>query len=367
MTIRSRLLLFSTLLVVGAMVAAGIMGYQMGASSAESNLSEHLTQIRISKAQALQSRMENLGNSLITMAEMSRIRENMRLLSNSEQELAIISRAEPLDKLTTLIEDYYTDKSPYDLSKAIPRLSPIAKFLQSQFIREAQKNDIPLKNVITSKEQSGLAYFKLHENLHPFFLDYAERIQLADILLIDRDGTIIYSLQKQMNYGTNLNSGTFSSTRLGDVYRWSLTASPRSYRFFDFTQMIPFYKEPISYYATPIFDKSVYLGTVVFQLSLNKFEEILSDNRQWKKAGLRETGEVVAYGAEGIMRNNSRLYFENPVEFEKTFSRMVTAIECSTMYEQLTQQRYRFLCRPTKSVAIFTVIISSKLRQITWV
>ena len=85
--------------------------------------------------------------------------------------------------------------------------------------------------------------------------------------------------------------------------------------------MIPFYREPVAYYATPIFDKAVYLGTVVFQLPLNKFEEILSDNRQWKKAGLRETGEVVAYGSDGLMRNNSRLYFESPVEFEKTFSR----------------------------------------------
>ena len=320
MTIRSRLLLFSVLLVIGAMLAAGIMGYQIGASSVESNLSEHLTQIRTSKSQALQSEMENLGNSLLTMAEMSRIRDGMRIFFESENELRNIAKAQSTNKLTALMESYYSGGPQSDPAKVIPRLNPIALFLQSQFVSEAKKNEIPLKNIIGIKDHNDLAYFKLHESLHPFFLDYIDRIQLTDVLLIDKDGNVIYSVQKNLSFGTNLNSGVFSGTRLGDIYRWSLMASPRSFHFFDFTQTMPFLREPAAYLAAPIFDKSAYLGTVVFQLPLSKFEKILSDNHQWKKAGLRETGEVVAYGADGYMRTNSRLYFENPVEFEKVFS-----------------------------------------------
>ncbi|MFM6927080.1 MAG: ATP-binding protein [Bdellovibrio sp.] len=320
MTIRSRLLLFSVLLVVGTMLAAGIMGYQIGASSVESNLSEHLTQIRTSKAQALQSEMENLGNSLLTMAEMTRIREGLHDIFQSEKEIRKIAKTQPSSKLTALLETYYAGSAQSDQAKIIPRLNPFALFLQSQFVSEAKRNEAPLKNVIGVKEHGNLTYFKLHEGLHPFFLDYADRMQLSDILLIDKDGSIAYSLQKNLSFGTNLNSGVFSGTRLGDIYRWSLTASPRSFHFFDFTQMTPLFREPTAYLASPIFDKSAYLGTVVFQIPLSKFDKILSDNHQWKKAGLRETGEVIAFGSDGYMRTNSRLYFENPVEFEKVFS-----------------------------------------------
>ncbi|MGE5084680.1 MAG: ATP-binding protein [Bacillota bacterium] len=321
MTIRSRLLLFSVLLVVGAMVAAGIMGYQIGASSIECNISEKLTQIRTSKAQALQTEMENLGNSLLTMAEMSRVRDNMGLFFESEKELRHVAQAQSTNKLTAMIETYYSSGSQNDSAKVIAHLNPFALFLQSQFIQEAKKNEIPLKNVTGVQKYRDLSYFKLHENLHPFFLDYIQRTQLADILLVDKDGNIVYSALKDLSFGTNLNSGFFSGSRLGDIYRWSLTTSPRSYRFFDFTQATSFFREPVAYLAAPIFNKSVYLGTVVFQLPLSKFERILSDNHQWKKAGLGETGEVVAFGADGYMRTNSRLFFENPTEFDKVFSR----------------------------------------------
>ncbi|MBO9666818.1 MAG: cache domain-containing protein, partial [Bdellovibrio sp.] len=323
MTIKSRILLFTAVLVIGAMLAAGMMGYKMGSSSLEKGYAERLTQIRLNRAQALQADFESLGNYLLVASEMTRIREALKNLFSSEEELnAYIANQSETPWLKEVSDYHGTNLGEEVEHTIIPRLPKTSLFLQAQFLHQAKIKETEPRNIVNIKELENLKYFKAHSEIHPFFIDYADRFQISDVYLIDKSGRIIYSLNKGLNYGTNLNTGIFASTRLTDVFHWSLGAQPRTYKLFDFMPMAPFMPQQVAFMATPIFDNSSYLGVVVFQISLDRIDRIISDDHQWNKNGLRETGEVIAFGPDGLMRNNSRLYYEHPAEFENIVKKL---------------------------------------------
>ncbi|MDG0817252.1 ATP-binding protein [Bdellovibrio svalbardensis] len=323
MTMRVRLLLFTTLLVLGAMAAAGLIGYKVGNSSLETSYAERLTQARLAKKQALQNEFENFGKTLIVTSEMTKTREALKDLLRAENDtfLWLNKNARISEWQDQLTRAYKADDNP-ELYKAIHLLHKLPLFLQSQFQQQAASEDVPARSIVTVHGKDKVPFFRIHENIHPFFLDYADRFNITDILLVDNTGTIVYSLQKSLNFGTNLNSGIFSSTALGDAYRWSLTAAPRSYKFYDFTANGGFSSTPAAYFVSPVFDKFQLLGAVIFQISLDRVDQVLSDNHQWKKMGLKETGEVLAFGQDGLLRNNSRAFFENPALFLQDYARL---------------------------------------------
>lgn len=321
MTIRVRILLFTLLIVTGAMIAAGTMGYKVGTSSLQSGHSERLIQIRLNRAQALKTDLENLGNNLLVAAEMGRVRDAVlsfhaifKKINDGTGEIAPA-------KDIRIVSSYYKNKPGFEEEKNIAaRLSKPAVILQSMILQEAERNESTPRNVTALKTIDPYGYFKTHSDIHTFMSDYADRFQMADVLLLDKDGIVVYSVQKGFELGANLNTGIFSATRLTDVYRWSQSAPPQTFRFFDFAPLAGVLPEYVSYIAAPIYDQKTYIGTLVFQIALDRFDQILSDNFQWKRSGLRETGEVIAYGPDGFMRNNSRLHYENPGEFLKLLS-----------------------------------------------
>jgi signal transduction histidine kinase/ActR/RegA family two-component response regulator len=320
MTIRVRILLFTLLIVTGAMIAAGTMGYKVGTSSLQSGHSERLVQIRLNRAQALKTDLENLGNNLLVAAEMARVRDSVSAFHANLKKINDSSADAALNKDLRVVNTFYQSKPGFEEEKNIAaRLNKPALILQSLILQEAERNESTPRNVTALKTADPYGYFKTHSDIHTFMSDYADRFQMADVLLIDKDGVVVYSVQKGLELGANLNTGIFSATRLTDVYRWSQSAPPQTFRFFDFAPLSGVLPEYVSYIAAPIYDQKNYIGTLVFQVGLERFDQILSDNFQWKRSGLRETGEVIAYGSDGFMRNNSRLNYENPVEFQKQF------------------------------------------------
>ncbi|WP_413583229.1 histidine kinase dimerization/phospho-acceptor domain-containing protein [Bdellovibrio sp. HCB288] len=321
MTIRLRILLFTLLIVTGAMIAAGTMGYKIGASTLQSGHSERLIQIRLNRTQALKTDLENLGNNLLVAAEMVRVRDAVSAFHEAFIKLNNNIPEKTLAQNIRIVNSHYTNHTAgHEDTPIADRLSKPALVLQSMILMEAERNESTPRNVIALKEADPYGYSKVHSEIHTFLSDYADRFQVEDVLLIDRDGVVVYSVQKGLELGASLDTGFFSGTRLTDVYRWSQSAPPQTFRFFDFAPLSSGFPEYVSYIAAPIYDQKNYIGTLLFKVGLNRFDQILSDNYQWKKQGLRETGEVVAFGPDGFMRNSSRMFHENPGEFNRQFS-----------------------------------------------
>ncbi|MCR9420535.1 response regulator [Vibrio sp. RM-69-4] len=62
-------------------------------------------------------------------------------------------------------------------------------------------------------------YRLLHKRYHWAYLELLKRSDFDDILLVDLDGDVVYSVYKHDNYGTNLLTGKYKDSNLGKTFR----------------------------------------------------------------------------------------------------------------------------------------------------
>ncbi len=62
-------------------------------------------------------------------------------------------------------------------------------------------------------------YRLLHKRYHWAYLELLKRSDFDDILLVDRDGNVTYSIYKYDNYGTNLLTGKYTDDNLGKTFK----------------------------------------------------------------------------------------------------------------------------------------------------
>ncbi|PCH82027.1 MAG: chemotaxis protein [Hyphomicrobiales bacterium] len=202
-------------------------------------------------------------------------------------------------------------------------LSAMRQFKQSWNSLEGNQMALLQKTYITDnpnklgeKEKldfapTGTLYDNAHRRYHPAFRDLLYKQGYYDIFLFDLDGNLIYTVFKELDYATNLNTGEWKNTDLGNAYRAALKANPGSISFFDFKPYGPSHGAPASFISTPILDsRNKLTGVLVYQLP-NIADEILSD-----RTGLGKLGEFMVVGEDGKMRNDSP--FSEESEFLNT-------------------------------------------------
>ena len=128
------------------------------------------------------------------------------------------------------LEDFYTDtfapllasKSPdkaFDAA-SIQDLIPtddITKHLQTTYI-VANENEVGSKNELLRGADSTY-YTAQHVKFHTLFSDFLDKFGFYDIFLIDnRDGRIVYSVFKEIDYATSLKTGPFKDTNLAKAF-----------------------------------------------------------------------------------------------------------------------------------------------------
>ena len=72
-------------------------------------------------------------------------------------------------------------------------------------------------------------YTLAHFTYHEWFLNLERRFDFRDLFVISSTGTIVYSVEKQVDFGTNLVDGPYASTNLGTLYRQIMTPTDREH------------------------------------------------------------------------------------------------------------------------------------------
>lgn len=111
----------------------------------------------------------------------------------------------------------------YGLVNAFQRLGDTIE----QARQHAQQRYIPgsgdqIKTSILPKSSSYVGserYRLLHKRYHSAYLELLKRSDFDDILLVDINGNVVYSIYKYNNYGTNLLTGTHSHSPLGKTFQ----------------------------------------------------------------------------------------------------------------------------------------------------
>lgn len=202
-----------------------------------------------------------------------------------------------------------------------------SSYLKEQYI-EKNENKLGEKHFL-DYAPDGTTYSAYHKKFHPWFREFLTRRGYYDIFLFAPNGDLVYTVFKEEDYSTNLMTGEWKDTDLGNAFRAAIE-NPTSEHpfFFDFKKYAPSHDIPASFISKAILNEDgTVAGVLAFQMPIGKIDEIMQSD-----AGMGESGETYLVGSDLYMRSNSRFLTEQEKAEGKT-SILVTKVDTKTAHE----------------------------------
>lgn len=322
MKIAIKIVLASTLLCFLAVVVTGVIVGWRSSDLSENALyqraNSQLISVREIKKNEIESYFKHISEQIITTANLVGMQDAMTLFTEA---FATYPTQRVSESDVEQLRNYYQSSfgasyqeanggnSASELQK-LEMLSPAAKALQARYIG-MNPNPLGEKHQLMS-DSLGTDYDQVHRTYHPSIKGFLEAFGYYDIFLVDTSGNIVYSVFKELDYATNLNSGPYASSGIAKAYKQALSLSVNQYHLEDFAPYFPSYEATASFIATPIKQAGNTLGVLIFQMPIDKINHIMTFNGNWSHAGLGNSGETYLVGQDGLLRSESRFLLEDP-------------------------------------------------------
>jgi methyl-accepting chemotaxis protein len=319
-SIRQKLRLGTLFLaIIPVVVTSLIVGKESLDSSRaaiESQARESLIAQRASKAGQITDYFDSLSNQVKVLAASPEVVNAMREMP-AAYDNSVVSIADLPEERARLARYYTSDfMSEFDkrnagrklnMAQTVADLPDVAMNLQYQYIA-ANPHPLGSKNNL-DRANDGTRYSELHGALHPFLRTSLRQFGLYDIFLVEpRNGTIVYTVFKELDFATSLVSGPYARTRLGDAFRqsWNLDKAGMI-ALSEFGEYLPSYNDQAAFLGTPIFDGNKKIGVLVVQVPIDKINSVMTHEGEWKERGLGDTGETyLVSAADGTPRSVAR-------------------------------------------------------------
>jgi methyl-accepting chemotaxis protein len=155
-------------------------------------------------------------------------------------------------------------------------------------------------------------YTKLHKTYHPSIRNFLEKFGYYDIFIVDANtGNVVYSVFKELDFATNLKTGPYAQTGIGKAYANALNIDREQTYLTDFEPYLPSYNNAASFIASPIVDGSKTIAVLIFQMPIDRLNNVMTQQQDWKNKGFGDSGEIYLVGADGTLRNESRFFVED--------------------------------------------------------
>lgn len=188
-----------------------------------------------------------------------------------------------------------------DRARWMAGLDPTGLALQHLYIGK-NRAKVGQKQMLNDA-RDGSRYSALHAELHPVYRDFMERHGFYDILIVEpHQGRVIYSVFKEVDFGTSLVDGPYARTALGDAVRRLIASEGREpYLMTDFEPYEPSYNAKAFFLVVPVKERRDLIGLMIFQLPIDFGVEILAPG-----ALEHETMEAFILGKDGHLRSEPR-------------------------------------------------------------
>jgi len=172
---------------------------------------------------------------------------------------------------------------------------------------------------LLSDAGDGSSYSKTHKIYHPIFRNYLEKFGYDDIFLVDhKTGHILYSVFKEVDFATNLINGPYSKTNSAKAFLISKEAKDKEFvKLVDFELYMPSYYAPAAFISSPIKEGDKTIGVLIFQIPIDRINNIMTNKKSWSKVGLGKSGETYLVGQDSLLRNQSRFLIEDKENYLK--------------------------------------------------
>jgi len=207
-----------------------------------------------------------------------------------------------------------------DVAALYENLSEKTIALQYQYIATS---DLPIgeKDGLTNRADST-TYNALHNRYHPSIRKFLKEFGYYDIFIVDAtSGNVVYSVYKELDFATNLIRGPYSDSGLGHAFQAALSLAPGETNITDFAAYGPSYNAPASFVSTPIQTGGKTTGVLIFQMPIDRLNDIMTQNSDWQSNGFGASGEVYLVGPDKTLRNESRFFVEDPAAYLRLLSK----------------------------------------------
>ncbi|MFM7844770.1 MAG: adenylate/guanylate cyclase domain-containing protein [Planctomycetota bacterium] len=324
LSIQSKMIALLLIVSLSSIALVAAIAYRQGQQALTAATQNHLIGIQQAKRTALKTRLESLREQVIAMSDSRLVIESCREYRTAFRKIE--PRPLPAQQSAEL-DKFYTDSFIPSLAAAING-EPVpeqyiptderTRYLQYHYIASSP-HPYEKKSLLLSAPADQTDYGAIHARFHPLFARQVKLFGFDDILLIDPETLdIVYNYQKSVEFGTNLEHGTYSNSRLAAAARVIRNAKDRDdYKVADFEGYRPSLYRPMGFALSPIFDGQRLIGILALQFPIESFVELMSGNFRWREEGLGDTGEVYLVGTDSLLRTRSRFMKENPEEFLK--------------------------------------------------
>lgn len=225
-----------------------------------------------------------------------RIAELKSFLKSIEDDLLATSSNDMTIKgLTNFQRAFYSFETPEIAAKELHELYVVKN-------PEADKS-------LLMDAKDGSNYSKTHKHYHPWFKKFLDGRGYADILLLNDEGSVIYSVQKGNDFGESLITGDLKDTDLAAAFNAVKDKEKGAIFFSDIKAYPAANNKAASFLSSPVFDKrDNFMGALVMSLPIERINQIMQAS-----AGMGETGEAYLVGVDFMMRSDSRFTDEQTI------------------------------------------------------
>jgi methyl-accepting chemotaxis protein len=133
-----------------------------------------------------------------------------------------------------------------------------------------------------------------------FFKQYVKQYGYYDLFIMTQGGYVFYSAGREADYQSNMVTGPFANSNLGQLVR--STVERKEFGIADFAPYAPSNHVPASFIAQPLLHGSEVEFVIALQLSLDSINTVMQ-----QREGMGKTGEAYLVGPDKRMRSDSFL------------------------------------------------------------
>jgi class 3 adenylate cyclase len=327
LSLQSKLILLLLVVNILSMLIIAYIGYASGRDGLEKSAADRLAGLREARADQLHTQLKFIRNQVTTLSEDRMVVDAMREFLAAYRKLDAQPIKPEWDK--GLADFYRNDYLPalakkVDTGPVLEAYLPTpaaARYLQYHYL--AANPAAYFEKDQLDDPGDGSEYSALHKKYHPLFRNIAHSFGYEDLMLVDPEsGDIVYTAQKTTEFATNLLTGPYAGSNLGELFKvMRKIKDPKARKFARHEPYRPNLAKPAAFTASPISDGPQVAGILVFQFPIDSINRILAGDLNWQRDGLGQSGEVYAVGADHLMRSLSRFYQEDPEGYLDTLQK----------------------------------------------
>jgi methyl-accepting chemotaxis protein len=201
----------------------------------------------------------------------------------------------------------------------------------------------------------GSLYSRLHAQLHARAKLFVTERGYSDFFLIGPEGDVLYTVEKEVDFASNLSWGQWSDTGLADVFERARRGSGAGVvAISDMQPYGPSSGAAAIFMATAIMSaEEEFLGVIAFQLPTDRIVAIMNYT-----SGMGETGETYLVGEDLLMRSNSRFIEESTI--------LRQTVDTASVHRALAGADGKELVEDYRGVEVMSVYAPLSIGESTW-